>query len=310
MNRRKHTSLIALLTLLLVSTGLFACGGDDPTTDARPASGDVFISLDQLNLLVDDGAAVIDVRREEGFLDGHIPGAANAHWTAFVDGAGTGRISDDDAKLTGLLRDLGVRNDAPVVLYGLWGNDGEGGVWGDEGRIYWNLRYLGHSEVYILDGGLSAWTASGQSLSTEPATIAAGDATIARRAEVRATREEILTLLDEDPASVVILDTRELAEFEGAQNFGEERGGHISGAKHLWFYEVFDADGALRSDAELTALFGDLGITNDTTVVAYCTAGIRSGFLFAVLEYLGYTGARNYDGSIWEWAADPDAPMD
>lgn len=306
MNIRKHAALFALLFLC---TYVFGCG-EEPTLAERPSKGDVFISIDQLNILVDDGATVIDVRREDAFLSGHIPGAANAHWTAFVDGAGSGLISDDDALLSGLLQDLGVRNDSPVVVYGLWGNSGEGGVWGDEGRVYWNLRYLGHSEVYILKGGIEAWSTSGQGITMAPGAITAGDATISRRPELRATREEILSLLNSDPESVVILDTREVDEFEGAQNFGEERGGHISGAKHLWFYEVFDASGELRSDAELIALFNEIGITNDTIIVAYCTAGIRSGFLFAVFEYLGFTGARNYDGSIWEWAADPDAPMD
>jgi len=97
--------------------------------------------------------------------------------------------------------------------------------------------------------------------------------------------------------------TRALA---GCVPYGEVRGGHIPGARHLYFKDLVDAEGRVLAGEALAARLGDLGVTKTTKVVAYCTGGIRSGYVTAVLRDAGID-ARNYAGSMWEWAASPAA---
>ena len=91
--------------------------------------------------------------------------------------------------------------------------------------------------------------------------------------------------------------------------YGELRGGHVPGAASLWWETLFDANG-LRPPDVMARTFDDLGIVSyaRTPAIAYCTGGIRSGFVVLIGAALGVPMA-NYDGSMWEWAAMPFTPL-
>src|SRR5690606_3900892 len=118
------------------------------------------------------------------------------------------------------------------------------------------------------------------------------------------TKEEILAVLGRP--DVVILDTREAREFQGQTPYGESRGGHIPGARHLYFRDLLDKDGRLLQGEALQAVLRPLGIGAGTQVISYCTAGIRSAYVTAVLRDMGID-AKNYDASMAEWAASDPA---
>ncbi len=103
----------------------------------------------------------------------------------------------------------------------------------------------------------------------------------------------------------MVLDVRTRAEYDGATPYGSVRGGHVPGAEHLEWTALFDEQGALRPRAELEALLPARG----ARVVAYCTGGVRSGFVYAVLRALGRDDVANYPGSWWEYAAS-DLPVE
>lgn len=271
-------------------------------------AGDIFLSPDAARELVDAGAAVLDARGNKPWRQGHIPGSWLVDWKStraglLQAGLRSGRLRDDTAALQTLFRDAGVRDADPVLVVGA-AREG----WGEEGRIFWTLEYLGHSDVHILDGGMAAWEAAGLPVSQDMTPPARGDFTARPQPTRRATKEEVAAGLGQ--AEVAFWDTREPREYAGATPYLEPRGGHLPGAAHLWFEELMTEAGTLRPEAELRALLAGKGLVPDKQIVAYCTGGVRSGFAYAVLRELGYPRPVNYDGSMWEWTADADAPLE
>ncbi len=165
--------------------------------------------------------------------------------------------------------------------------------WGEDGRIVWTLRSLGHAQAYLVNGGVAALLADGP---VQLAAVAPGDFTVARTDAYGVTKEELRAELGS--ANLVILDTREPREYAGETPYGESRGGHVPGAKPLFYKDLVGEDGRVLEGDALKARLEALGVGPDTQVVSYCTGGIRSGFVTAVLRNVGID-AKNYSGSMW-----------
>lgn len=275
------------------------------TTNTAPTFEHTFITLETFEKLRHDGAAILDVRPNDQFTQSHIPGATNTPWESFVDGEKSGAISTNDQRLTTLLQNAGVSHQKPVLIYGNWSDKN---AWGEEGRVLWTLQYLGKKDVFILQNGFQGWK---NTLAPEKDIKKAqkGNFTIKRHENLRISTPELQKLLAEKPTNLVVLDTRERVEYHGVPKYGETRGGHIPGAQHMWWYDVFAKNGNLKSPAQLRALFAKNGIAKDSQIVVYCTGGIRSGFTFSVLQALGYKNVQNYDASMWEWTAQENTPL-
>ena len=95
-------------------------------------------------------------------------------------------------------------------------------------------------------------------------------------------------------------------EYDGETLYGEAKGGHLPGAIHIRYTDLFQKSGMLKSNAEITKMFEDAGITKDDKVVTYCTAGIRSGYMQLILEMCGFKNTQNYDESYYRWCAVED----
>lgn len=227
----------------------------------------------------------VDARTEAEWQSGHIPGAAQVHWTELTgtDADGLWGVLPAET-LQSLLSARGVSSAAPVVIYGS-GSEG----YGDDGNVYWALRYLGHPQVQVLNGGWAGWLAAGNAPSTQAD-----------------SPDPVAFAPDLDPR--VLATTEQVAVFDGVlldvRSEKEWLKGHIPGALWMEWSEVFDDGITLRSEAELSGLFADLGITKDTPVIVYCAGGIRAGHTFMVLEALGHTDVRNYVGSWARWSAE------
>jgi len=192
---------------------------------------------------------------------------------------------------------LGVGDDTRVVLYDTFNS-----AWA--ARVWWMLRWVGFDNAALLDGGLSAWTAAGGSLSTEPANRTAGKLTPAVRPELIADRDEVLASIGNDAVSLI--DAMPEMHYRGDWSM-YARPGHIAGAKNIPVTSLVDENRRFRPVDELAAIFdGD----RDARAITYCGGGIAASSNAFVMTRLGFTNVAVYTASLKEWAADDANPME
>jgi thiosulfate/3-mercaptopyruvate sulfurtransferase len=246
---------------------------------------------------------IIDARGS-GYDTVHIPGAISLTWPEF-GAPNLNSVSELEDVLTG----AHITRDMTIVIY-----DDTTASWGAAGRIFWTLEYLGCTDVHVLQGGWDKWVADGRPTEATANTLPEAPPFEANVAlDVFATMEHIRDRRPED--NFAIIDSRTDEEFIGWVLYGEARGGHIKGAIQIPYAWFFNEDKTILGSDDLKALFESRGIAPDKEVTSYCTAGIRSGFVYFALRLMGYTNISNYDGSMFEWSnasvADPDVyPME
>ncbi|MEO1145306.1 MAG: rhodanese-like domain-containing protein [Cyanobacteria bacterium J06638_22] len=259
------------------------------------------VSPEEARDLITSGATVLDARNRRSQLLGILEGSVAVSWRQFSRDAdpNRGKLLADLAVLQERLQEVGISGDRPVVVVA---NPTQG--WGEDGRIAWMLRTMGHTQAVIVDGGYQAVVNLGlpTTLSIARAAEQPGDFVPQSQTEWSIDREGLLQTL-EDPA-VTLIDTRTPEEFAGDILFNEARGGHLPGAVLLERQELMDREGRLLPHDEILGILQEKGISPDQEIVAYCTGGIRSAWLIAVLSDLGLN-AKNYPGSMWDWAAAP-----
>lgn len=280
-------SIVSCLLALLCTKTATAQDIRDGADMATTGSG-VFVTAQQAETLRIQGAVLLDTRGPADFLAGHAPGAVRVDWRDYSTPEQLGLLDSDADRLQQRIEALGVERERAVVVMGDWHLG-----WGEEGRIFWMLEVLGHSNVGIVEGGFRAWTAAGLQVSRAQSVPQTGAFPLAPRTGPLVSLEQL-----HDP-SIAILDVRTRDEFEGATPHGSVRGGHLPGAQHLDWQAFFDDDGRLLPEEELERLLPE----PEQRVVAYCTGGVRSGFAYAVMRALGRDNVGNYAGSWWEYAA-------
>jgi thiosulfate/3-mercaptopyruvate sulfurtransferase len=249
---------------------------------------------------------ILDVRWElatgadrAAYLEGHIPGAV------FVDldrqlsdpPSVRGRHPLPGAERFGAeMRAAGVSRHR-VVVY-------DAATSMAAARAWWLLRYFGHPEVAVLDGGLAAWIAGGHPVTTELPVPVPGDFV------PRPGGMAVLTPAEVEAAAThgILLDARARERFRGEVEPIDSVAGHIPGARNRPTAENVDAAGRFLSLGELRSAFDPLGVRGDTQVGAYCGSGITAAHEVLALEVAGYTAAL-YPGSWSEWITDPARPI-
>lgn len=237
----------------------------------------------------------------DGYRGGHLPGARfcdlERDLSAAPGAGGRHPLPDPDA-FTAAMRRAGVSAGAPVVAYD--GGDGMGAA-----RAWWLLRYFGHRNVRVLDGGHAAWTAVGLPTTTDEPPSTEGDFTAAPGG---------MPLLDAGEAAAlardgVLLDVRTPERFRGESEPVDPVAGHIPGAVNAPEGANTRPDGLLRAPDELRERFAALGVPPGTAVGAYCGSGVTASHTVLVLEYAGLTGAALYAPSWSGWITDPERPV-
>jgi len=245
----------------------------------------------------------------KSYAQGHIPGAVAFNWQKDLQDQVV-RAPIAQARLEELLSQAGVSNDTTIVLYG--DNNNWFAAW-----ALWILKYYGHADVRLLDGGRVKWLADKREITTDVPTYAATSYTTkAPNKAIRAFRDEILSELGRD--GLALVDVRGPGEFSGEllapanlPQEGAQRGGHIPGAANVPWGSAVREDGTFKSAEELKAVYGGKGVTPDKDVIAYCRIGERSSHTWFALHYLlGYQNVRNYDGSWTEWGNLVGAPIE
>ena len=240
---------------------------------------------------------------------GHVPGAAGWNWQTELQDAVRRDLVDRTA-FEQLLGRTGIADDMTVIVYG--DNNNWFAAW-----AFWQLKYYGHGDVRIMNGGRKKWLEEKRPITTEapslmPATYRAHDPD----KSIRARRDEIFAVLDRR-SDAQLVDVRSVDEFTGkviappGMSETAQRGGHIPGAASIPWAQAVNEDGTFKSADALQQLYGGRGITGQKEVIAYCRIGERSSHTWFVLKYLlGYERVRNYDGSWTEWGNLIGAPIE
>ncbi|MCM3895911.1 MULTISPECIES: sulfurtransferase [Gordonia] len=274
----------------------------------------VLIDVEQLAdaMLSDTPPVVLDVRWQLGDADGHaryrtghIPGAVYVDLDSQLAAppspeAGRHPLPEIDA-LTEAARSWGIDDTSPVVVY-----DDNGNL--AAARAWWLLRWGGHPDVRLLDGGLAAWRDSGMRLSSGDTPVRPGKVTLQAGSLPVATIDDVAALGSDDSRAVLV-DARAAERYRGEVEPIDPRAGHIPGAISLPTSENIDASGRFRAASELRERFAQAGVTDGSAVVAYCGSGVNAAHEIAALEIAGLSGTL-YPGSWSQWSADPARPAE
>jgi len=247
-----------------------------------------------------EGLTIIDCRAKAEYLRGHISGAINfdVFKHSWRDTSING-LREFTRRMESEVRHIGIRADRPVVAY-----DDISGSFAARGA--WNLLYLGHEEVMLLDGGLSSWTRSGFPTQKEPPEIVPSDFFARPREEFIAGRDLITAKSNDE--KVRVIDTRSLKEYIGAKQRAQ-RTGKIPKAIHIDWQENLTSEGLFESLETLKKLYDSCGVSQDKEVITYCQGGYRAAHTFLALKMLGYQ-VRNYIGSWAEWGNTSELPVE
>jgi len=258
------------------------------------------VVLDCSVLVQPDGTGGFNVISGRGkYEEGHIPAAGFADLIEDLSDAESPLqfAVPPPEQFAAAMSALGVSDDSRVVLY-----DAGRSVWA--ARVWWMLRWIGFDRAALLDGGLAAWTAQGQPLSTEPVSRPAGTLTIALRPELIVDKDEVLAAIGDD--SVYIVDALPEAQYRGEIAM-YARPGHIARATNVPVMSLIDETGRYRPQSELEALLsGD----RDARTITYCGGGIAASANAFVMTRLGYKNVAVYTASLQEWASDESLPME
>ncbi len=278
-----------ILLVIFLSTNIFAGS---------------FNMLINPNSVLKNNYVIIDARNKLNFLKGHIKGAIH------LDGGCSGEICHKVGDLPCVLKPIpeiikilkkkGICPDKKIVIYG------DKDSWGAEGRIFWLLEKLGYKKIAILNGGFDIWKKKGYPVSYGFSIFSHVNPckNFKYKNFKLINADEIFKLLQEKKA--IIIDTRTLKEFNGAILYGEKRGGHIPDSILIHWKEFLNQDYTLKSKNEIIKILKKHGVPSPENcskkIITVCTGGVRSGFVYFVLKYVGYKDVENYDNGFWEWA--------
>jgi thiosulfate/3-mercaptopyruvate sulfurtransferase len=263
--------------------------------------------------LGDPNLRIVDVRwylfeqdktGHQEYLRGHIPGAV------FLDldkdlsappGEGPGRHPLPRAEeFAQVASRSGIGPETHVIAY-----DDAGGA--TAARLWWLIRYFGHANVSLLDGGIAQWKAEGRSLETEVPQVPAATfvphpnpALVVDQATVDAMRN--------DPKALV-LDVRVPERYQGKVEPIDPRAGHIPGARNVPLATNLRSAGdtRFRERSELKREYESMGADRAEKIVCYCGSGVNACQTVFALNVAGFT-ALLYEGSWSDWSSNPERP--
>ena len=240
------------------------------------------------------------------YAEAHIPGARFVHLDEDLSGPKTGRNGRHPLPhpLTLALRlgALGIDSDKQIVAY-----DASGGCYA--ARMWWMLRWAGHTRVAVLDGGWQAWTGGGHPVTAEKTKVEPTAYTLRPRPDLAVDAAYVAAHL-EDP-EVALVDARSPDRFRGENESLDPVAGHIPGAINRFFRTNLDESGRFKSPEELRAELAAIVSECDARgVIHQCGSGVTACHNLLAMEHAGLAGSRLYPGSWSEWVSDRSRPVE
>jgi thiosulfate/3-mercaptopyruvate sulfurtransferase len=250
-----------------------------------------------------DGSEVTIESGRAAFEEGHIPGARFADLIELTDPVRPAWFMlPEPERFAAEMSRLGVGPGTHVVVY-----DGESGAWAT--RVWWLLRAFGFDAVSVLDGGMKAWQAAGLPVSSTTEEVTPATFVARFRREFVATKDEVEALMGDGGACLINALPAPL--FHGDVPITPGRFGHIPGSLSIPHGDLVDpVSNRFLPMAALRERFAASGALDRPRVVTYCGGGIAATFDAFALALLGRDDVAVYDGSLIEWASDPELPLD
>jgi thiosulfate/3-mercaptopyruvate sulfurtransferase len=242
---------------------------------------------------------------EREYRAGHVPGAVFADLDRDLSGAKTGSNGrhplPDVAAFLETLGRFGIGGSVQVVAY-----DQTNGMFAS--RLWWMLRWLGHEDVAVLDGGFQKWVAEGREVTPGAEFRARRVFHGAPRPDLTVDAKEVAMLAQRRGWTLV--DARAPERYRGEVEPIDRVAGHIPGAVNHPFTENLDDRGMFRPVDEIRRRLAPFvaGESSDR-VVCYCGSGVTACHNLLALEHAGFHGAKLYPGSWSEWSSDPTRPV-
>jgi thiosulfate/3-mercaptopyruvate sulfurtransferase len=239
------------------------------------------------------------------YLQEHIPGALFFDIDDLTDEKSTlPHMLPSTVKFASRMKKMGVGDGMRIVVYDTLGLF-------SAARAWWTFRAMGHEDVAVLNGGLKKWKAEGREIEDGlPCKRTERHFTPLLNASLIRDLDDVKKVINKHSAQIV--DARPAPRFEGkeAEPRPGVRSGHLPGARNVPSQSLINADGTLKSEAEMAKIFAEAGIVPKQPVITTCGSGVTASILSLALAVLGQTNAAVYDGSWAEWGADENLPIE
>lgn len=287
------TSLVCLLSLAFSSL--------------QAATYQPLLEVQQLSAALEAKQAlqIIDIRSPADFAAGHISGAVSAPYGKWRGPANSPGQLKETAYFEQLVQQLGLIDKQPILVYSSGANQTD---FGAAARVYWTLKYLGFTDLTLLNGGFKQWQDALQPVTTQATQVEPSQYKVNINSRLAIHKNELLDRINQQDTSYQLLDSRPPAFFQGQKKAPmATTGGTIASAENIPFPQWFNSyDTRIRSSHEVKKLVAEQGLDQAAETVSFCNTGHWAATNWFVLsEVAGLQDVRLYPASLAEWTQSP-----